>query len=91
MYKTCHECGELIISRDDMGTETDGQLNQHYCRRCLRDGRFQSSGLYDSGPEPYLAYGIPATLNMGWGLNPGMTGWIGAGYPAPLYPGERME
>jgi len=96
MYKTCQECGELIISRSDMGTEADGKLSADFCIRCLKNGRFSNREHHGHIPEPIMAYGVaPFSMNVGWGPAPGyassMMGWYGVGYPAPFYERDMME
>ncbi|MCL2351259.1 MAG: zinc ribbon domain-containing protein [Firmicutes bacterium] len=96
MYRNCRECGELIISRSDMGTEADGRLNPDFCRNCLKDGRFTDTNRHwNNSPETLWAYGAAGALNMGWGPGLGMgaggPAWFGVGVPGPFIPTDLME
>lgn len=36
----CQSCGRLIHEVADCGRETDGSINENYCDRCYREGKF---------------------------------------------------
>lgn len=40
MEKICQSCGMPINSKDLLGTEKDGTLNNDYCKYCYENGEF---------------------------------------------------
>ena len=38
--KICESCGMPINSIDDLGRNSDGSLNEDYCKYCYQDGKF---------------------------------------------------
>ncbi len=40
MLKICQSCGMEMAKEEDFGTNSDGSLNQEYCRFCFQKGNF---------------------------------------------------
>lgn len=38
--KICQSCGMPIVSKDQLGTNLDGSINNDYCKYCYKDGSF---------------------------------------------------
>ena len=38
--KICQSCGMPITSNDLLGTNTDGSINEDYCKYCYENGEF---------------------------------------------------
>ena len=38
--KTCQSCGMPIKSKEDLGINKDGSINEDYCKYCYLDGEF---------------------------------------------------
>lgn len=38
--KICQSCGMPITSKDLLGTNKDGSINEDYCKYCFKDGEF---------------------------------------------------
>lgn len=38
--KICQSCGMPIIANDQLGTNADGSINNHYCKYCYENGEF---------------------------------------------------
>ena len=40
MINTCKECGNVMLTMDDIGSNKDGGKNADYCSGCFRSGIF---------------------------------------------------
>lgn len=38
--KICQSCGMPINSIEDLGKNSDGSINEDYCKYCYQDGKF---------------------------------------------------
>lgn len=38
--KICQSCGMPIVSREQLGTDADGKINEDYCKYCYENGEF---------------------------------------------------
>lgn len=48
--KICQSCGMPIINDSQLARNTDGSINQDYCKYCYKDGKF----IDDVGMEEYI-------------------------------------
>ena len=39
-YKICQSCGMPLTSREVLGTNKDGTVNEDYCKYCYNNGEF---------------------------------------------------
>lgn len=57
----CQSCGMPVVP-DEMGRETDGTLNEHYCKWCWDNGNFLRDCTMEEMVEqclPYMPFGTP--------------------------------
>lgn len=40
MKQICQSCGMPINDKNQLGTNSDGSINQDYCKYCFKDGEF---------------------------------------------------
>ena len=54
----CQSCAVGLSNGDDFGTNTDGSINNDYCSRCYKDGKFT----YDLTVDALIAFNLSAMM-----------------------------
>lgn len=60
--KICQSCGMPIESDGQLGTNTDGSINEDYCKYCLADGEFIDKVTMEEYIEMCSQYGAQAGM-----------------------------
>ena len=74
--KICQSCGMPIISEDQLGTNSDGSINEDYCKYCYKNGEFIDKVTMEEYIEMCSKYGSQA----------GMTNEVMKEYCKKLFP-----
>ncbi len=61
MENICQSCG-MPLTKDDLGTNLDGSLNNDYCKYCYKDGKFIDDVTMDEYIEMCSQYGKQAGM-----------------------------
>lgn len=62
MNKICQSCGMPIESNDVLGTNTDGSINNDYCKYCYQNGEFIDKVTMEEYIEMCSKYGYQAGM-----------------------------
>ena len=60
--KICQSCGMPITSNDLLGTNTDGSINEDYCKYCYENGEFIDKVSMEEYIEMCSKYGSQAGM-----------------------------
>lgn len=60
--KICQSCGMPITSNDLLGTNTDGSINEDYCKYCYENGEFIDKVSMEEYIEMCSKYGMQAGM-----------------------------
>lgn len=62
MENICQSCG-MPLTKDDLGTNKDGSLNNDYCKYCYKDGKFIDDVTMEEYIEMCSQYGEQAGMS----------------------------
>ncbi len=60
--KICQSCGMPLISKEQLGTNSDGSLNNDYCKYCYVAGKFVDDVTMEEYIEMCSKYGEQAGM-----------------------------
>ena len=61
--KICQSCGMPIISKEQLGINKDGSINNDYCKYCYKDGDFIDKVSMEEYIEMCSQYGLQAGMS----------------------------